>query len=218
MTKKVPPIERLDATFLTSAPDLQRCPRDNVPEVAFAGRSNAGKSSVLNRITDNRKMAKVSKTPGRTQLLNFFSLRTGGRLVDLPGYGYAKAGKGAQAKWQSAVNQYLSKRDNLVGLVLVMDIRHPNQPYDQELLGWADSSALPTLALLNKCDKLGSNQQQQSLQKLRRAYQDHKHLHVQTFSALKGTGKADLIQQILRWLALDPAELDPAGVSAPHPS
>ncbi|MBE59176.1 MAG: ribosome biogenesis GTP-binding protein YsxC, partial [Gammaproteobacteria bacterium] len=96
MTKNVSLPERLDATFLTSAPDLKRCPPIVSAEVAFAGRSNAGKSSVLNQLTGNRRTAKVSKTPGRTQLMNFFDVRSGGRLVDLPGYGYAKAGKEAQ--------------------------------------------------------------------------------------------------------------------------
>ncbi len=201
MTQKVPPIERLDATFLTSAPDLRRCPRDAVAEVAFAGRSNAGKSSVLNTITNNRKMAKVSKTPGRTQMLNFFDLSRGGRLVDLPGYGYAKAGKSAQAAWQKSVNQYLSRRDNLVGLVLVMDIRHPDQAYDQELLAWADASAMPAHVLLNKADKLSSSRQQRELKTLRGRYSAHENLSMQLFSALKGTGKQALIEKVLSWTA-----------------
>ena len=111
MTENVSLPERLEATFLTSAPDLKRCPPNGGAEVAFAGRSNAGKSSVLNQLTGNRRTAKVSKTPGRTQLMNFFDVRTGGRMVDLPGYGYAKAGKEAQKNWQSAVNHYLSYRD-----------------------------------------------------------------------------------------------------------
>ena len=134
MTENVSLPERLEATFLTSAPDLKRCPPNGGAEVAFAGRSNAGKSSVLNQLTGNRRTAKVSKTPGRTQLMNFFDVRTGGRMVDLPGYGYAKAGKEAQKNWQSAVNHYLSYRDALVGIVLVMDIRHPNQAFDKQML------------------------------------------------------------------------------------
>ena len=152
--------ERLDVTFLTSAPDLPRCPKDKYPEVAFAGRSNAGKSSVLNKITGNRRTAKVSKTPGRTQLLNFFELKNSSRLVDLPGYGYAKAGKSAQAAWQKSVNQYLTLRDNLVGLVLVTDIRHPGQPYDEELINWSAQSELPICVLLNKADKVSTSAQQ----------------------------------------------------------
>lgn len=193
--------ERLDATFLTSAPDLRRCPPADTAEVAFAGRSNAGKSSVLNQLTGNRRTAKVSKTPGRTQLLNFFSVRQEGRLVDLPGYGYAKATLNAQQQWQKAVNHYLSYRDSLVGLVLVMDIRHPNQPFDKDLLSWAQESGLPIHILLNKADKLGRNAQQKALSQLQRAYADHPTASMQCFSAAKGSGKEQLMELLLQWLA-----------------
>ena len=193
--------ERLDATFLTSAPDLRRCPPADTAEVAFAGRSNAGKSSVLNQLTGNRRTAKVSKTPGRTQLLNFFSVRQKGRLVDLPGYGYAKATLNAQQQWQKAVNHYLSYRDSLVGLVLVMDIRHPNQPFDKDLLSWAQESGLPIHILLNKADKLGRNAQQKALSQLQRAYADHPTASMQCFSAAKGSGKEQLMELLLQWLA-----------------
>lgn len=193
--------ERLEATFLTSAPDLRRCPPADAPEVAFAGRSNAGKSSVLNQLSGNRRTAKVSKTPGRTQLLNFFDVRQGGRLVDLPGYGYAKATVNAQQQWQKAVNHYLSYRDSLVGLVLVMDIRHPNQPFDEDMLNWAKESELPIHILLNKADKLGRNAQQQALSHMRRLYTDHPTASMQCFSATKGTGKAQLLALLLQWLA-----------------
>jgi GTP-binding protein len=193
--------ERLDATFLTSAPDLRRCPPADTAEVAFAGRSNAGKSSVLNQLTGNRRTAKVSKTPGRTQLLNFFSVRQEGRLVDLPGYGYAKATLNAQQQWQKAVNHYLSYRDSLVGLVLVMDIRHPNQPFDKDLLSWAQESGLPIHILLNKADKLGRYAQQKALSQLQRAYADHPTASMQCFSAAKGSGKEQLMELLLQWLA-----------------
>ena len=193
--------ERLEATFLTSAPDLRRCPPADAPEVAFAGRSNAGKSSVLNQLSGNRRTAKVSKTPGRTQLLNFFDVRQGGRLVDLPGYGYAKATVNAQQQWQKAVNHYLSYRDSLVGLVLVMDIRHPNQPFDEDMLNWAKESELPIHILLNKADKLGRNAQQQALSHMRRLYTDHPTASMQCFSATKGTGKAQLPALLVEWLA-----------------
>jgi len=200
MNQKEPLPERLEATFLTSAPDLRRCPDDDIPEVAFAGRSNAGKSSVLNQITGNRRTAKVSKTPGRTQLLNFFSLRSGGRLVDLPGYGYAKAGKAAQMQWQRSVNHYLSHRENLVALVLVTDIRHAGAPYDEELIEWSAASALPMRVLLNKADKLSRSAQQKALHAFRSKHQQHPQLSVQCFSALKGLGKKELIEQLCTWL------------------
>jgi GTP-binding protein len=202
MTENVSLPERLEATFLTSAPDLKRCPPNGGAEVAFAGRSNAGKSSVLNQLTGNRRTAKVSKTPGRTQLMNFFDVRTGGRMVDLPGYGYAKAGKEAQKNWQSAVNHYLSYRDALVGIVLVMDIRHPNQAFDKQMLHWASASELPIRVLLNKADKLGSGAQKQELNKMRNLYQEHPTASFQTFSASRGTGKPELIATLLDWLAL----------------
>lgn len=191
---------RINADFLLSAPSLKHCPPPDRPEVAFAGRSNAGKSSVLNQITGNRRTAKVSKTPGRTQLLNFFDVQTGGRLVDLPGYGYAKATKKAQAEWQSAVNAYLSRRDALVGLVLVTDIRHPNQDFDEEIIEWSDASELPVRVLLNKADKLSYNKQQQAIAAFQRHYGHHGNVTVQTFSALKGTGTDTLVATLIDWL------------------
>ncbi len=195
--------ERLEATFLTSSPDLRRCPPKTGAEVAFAGRSNAGKSSVLNQLTGNRRTAKVSKTPGRTQLLNFFDVRTGGRLVDLPGYGYAKAGKEAQKSWQNSVNHYLSYRDTLAGVILVTDIRHPNQPFDKDLLAWSDSSELPVHVLLNKADKLSFGAQKKALQAAQKATKQYELVTMQCFSALRGIGKEELILRLLGWLAID---------------
>lgn len=180
-----------------------------MPEVAFAGRSNAGKSSVLNQLTGNRRTAKVSKTPGRTQLLNFFSVRQGGRLVDLPGYGFAKATLNAQQQWQKAVNHYLSYRDSLVGLVLVMDIRHPNQPFDQDLLNWSRDSELPMHILLNKADKLGRNAQQQALSQLQRQYTEYPTVSMQCFSAAKGNGREQLMSTLLPWLTTTITLSDP---------
>ena len=193
--------ERLNATFELSAPDRRRAPPEGEPEVAFAGRSNAGKSSVLNRITGNRRTAKVSKTPGRTQMLNFFNVQGGGRLVDLPGYGYAKAGKDQQRQWQAAVNDYLSNRESLAGLILVMDIRHPDQAYDQELLGWSAESELPTHVLLNKADKLSRSKQMAALNRMRSSYRDHPTLTMQCFSATQGLGNDELITLLQVWLA-----------------
>ena len=215
MTKNVSLPERLDATFLTSAPDLKRCPPIVSAEVAFAGRSNAGKSSVLNQLTGNRRTAKVSKTPGRTQLMNFFDVRSGGRLVDLPGYGYAKAGKEAQKNWQNAVNHYLSYRDALVGIVLVMDIRHPCQAFDEQMLDWAGASELPIRVLLNKADKLSFGAQKQTLSRLQQRYAKHSTASFQTFSAARGEGKAALIEHLLDWLRI-PLE-DPAAPQSEEP-
>ena len=115
----------LSAEFLGSAAQLWQCPQDDVVEVAFVGRSNAGKSSTLNRVASNKRLARVSKTPGRTRLINLFDTSWGFRIVDLPGYGYAKASQSERASWNAAVDEYLEHRTNLQGLVLVMDARHP---------------------------------------------------------------------------------------------
>ncbi len=143
------------ARFLTSAEQLKHCPPDIGTEIAFAGRSNAGKSSALNTITQNSKLARTSKTPGRTQLINFFTLnKEECRLVDLPGYGYAKVPRAVQEKWQRHLQEYLERRQTLAALVLVMDIRHPLSDFDCGMLDWCESRGLPVLVLLTKADKL----------------------------------------------------------------
>jgi GTP-binding protein len=200
-----PDAPRLAAEFLKSAARLNQCPPEKGPEVAFAGRSNAGKSSVLNRLTGNRRTAKVSKQPGRTQLLNFFDVPgTAGRLVDLPGYGYAQAGKSAQAAWQQTVNDYLNHRAALAGVVLVMDIRHPLQPFDIELIEWADPSELPLHILLNKADKLKRGAQGKVLQQVRRAVKGAELTSVQVFSATSGQGLPELVTKLTQWLTDNP--------------
>ena len=190
---------RIESKFLTSAPNLNKCPEPTSTEVAFAGRSNAGKSSVLNQITGNKSLAKVSKTPGRTQMLNFFESKAGGYLVDLPGYGYAKTSKADQIAWQKSVNEYLSFRETLRALVLVMDIRRPNQEYDQELINWAKESDLTLHILLNKSDKIGTNKKLDALRKTQSEYKHWSNVSIQTFSALKGDGRGELVSKILNW-------------------
>ena len=208
---------RLDCTFLTSAPDIERAPPGDRPEVAFAGRSNAGKSSVLNRLTGSRQTAKVSKTPGRTQLLNFFDVAriagepAHGRLVDLPGYGYAKANRDAQARWQAAVNRFLSEREALVAVVLVMDIRHPLQPFDRELIDWAAASHLPLLALLNKADKLKHGAQQKALAEVRRYLEEMPEARAMVFSALKGQGVDRVLEVLTGWFSNQRSQERPPG-------
>ena len=188
-------------TFLKSAPALKDCPPPDQPEIAFAGRSNAGKSSVLNRLTGSRQTAKVSKTPGRTQVLNLFDVRGGGRLVDLPGYGYARASKAAQAAWQRNVNEYLSNRESLVGLVLVMDIRHPLSAFDLELCDWASASEMPVLVLLNKADKLKQGQRQKTLQTVRKRLAAQPLAQIELFSAQSGLGSDSVVNLIGEWLS-----------------
>ncbi|MGA0838632.1 MAG: ribosome biogenesis GTP-binding protein YihA/YsxC [Pseudomonadales bacterium] len=194
---------RIETEFLKSAPGIDQCPRDEVPEVAIAGRSNAGKSSVLNRLTGNRSTAKVSRTPGRTQLLNLFAVRGGGRLVDLPGYGYAKADRESQRAWQNSVNTYLEQRANLVGLIMVMDIRHPLEPLDQQLLQWTEVSRLPALLLLNKADKLGYGAAQQVLARTR-SRATGAEVSVMTFSALRGLHVDEVIDWVRERLSTAP--------------
>lgn len=194
---------RLEVSFLTSAPSLRNCPPPQGPEVAFAGRSNAGKSSVLNRLTGSRQTAKVSKTPGRTRLLNFFAVREGGCLVDLPGYGYAKAQKSTQAAWQESVNEYLSYRENLVAVVLVMDIRHPLQSSDTQLLDWAHDSGIPVRVLLNKADKLKHGARQNALRDVQRELAGNPFAVVQSFSASSGLGHAELLETLKDWLSTE---------------
>ena len=141
------------ATFLISAAKVDQCPDDQGYEVAFAGRSNAGKSSALNTLT-HASLARTSKTPGRTQLLNFFSLDDDRRLVDLPGYGYAKVPIPLKQHWQRHLEAYLGSRESLKGLILMMDIRHPMTDFDQLMLDWSVASHMPMHILLTKADKL----------------------------------------------------------------
>ncbi len=198
--------ERMDVQFLTSAAELAGCPAADRPEIAVAGRSNAGKSSVLNRLTGNRHTARVSKTPGRTRLLNFFDVErvagtpARGRLVDLPGYGFAQAAREAQARWQGTVNHFLSERDTLAALVLVMDIRHPLQPFDVELIGWAAASRLPLLALLNKADKLKHGARQQALARVRRHLAEIPEARAVVFSAQSGLNVNVVLDVLRGWL------------------
>lgn len=192
------------ARFLTSAPSLRQCPPETGAEVAFAGRSNAGKSSAINRLTQNGKLARTSKTPGRTQLINFFALGDDHlRLVDLPGYGYAKVSHAIKAEWQENLAEYLQSRETLRGLVLLMDIRHPMQTYDATMLNWALEGSMPVHLLLTKCDKLNRgaalntlNQVRGQLQKLKRGHL----VSAQIFSSHNGEGLESLEEKICSWL------------------
>jgi GTP-binding protein len=188
------------ARFLTSAARLDQLPAPDRPEVAFAGRSNAGKSSALNRICAQRGLARVSATPGRTQLLNFFELPAG-RLVDLPGYGYAKAPPGARRDWGALVTGYVETREALRGLVLVMDARHPLTDFDRQLLAWAASLELPCHILLTKSDKLKSAAARSTLAAVGRELAGlHAGASVQLFSSTTGAGVDEARAALLRWL------------------
>ena len=200
------------AKFLLSAPTLRQCPEDSGCEVAFAGRSNAGKSSAINTLTDNKNMARTSKTPGRTQLINYFEVGQDKRLVDLPGYGYAKVPKAVKAKWDHHLAEYLQLRQSLVGLILLMDIRHPLQDYDQQMLNWAAQAGLPVHILLTKADKLKRGPAKSSLlavdKRLRDMDPGYTVLSVQVFSSLKKIGLVELEQQLNNWLVSDQLQTD----------
>lgn len=196
------------ARFLTSAPTLAACPPDSGAEVAFAGRSNAGKSSAINALTRQKALARTSKTPGRTQLINFFTLGddTERRLVDLPGYGFAKVPESVKLEWQRHLSDYLQRRGSLRGLVLVMDVRHPLSEFDQTLLGWADDKEMPVHILLTKADKLKSGAAKGALQQVRTRLREWEDLvSIQLFSSLKGQGIEEVHQRLDRWLLGDDA-------------
>jgi GTP-binding protein len=187
--------------FLASAHEPHELPPDTGLEVAFAGRSNAGKSSAINALVNRRRLAFVSKTPGRTQTINFFECGKNRRLVDLPGYGYAAVPQRERAHWGELISTYLQGRDSLAGLVLIADSRHGLKPLDEQLLGWFAPSGRPVLVLLTKSDKLGRARStaalRQAQERLAGAYPQ---ATAQLFSAVSGTGVA-AAQRVLRgWL------------------
>ena len=192
------------ASFLVSAAKLGQTPPDAGFEVAFAGRSNAGKSSAINVLCDQKSLARTSKTPGRTQLLNFFALDDERRLVDLPGYGYAKVSVNIKQDWQGSLAQYLEQRQCLRGLMLMMDIRHPLKPYDIQMLDWARHIQLPVHVLLTKADKLKRGPATNNLLKVRKQLSDMgADFSVQLFSSLKRQGVAEAHQVLNSWFNLD---------------
>ena len=189
------------ARFLTSVPEARLAPPDEGAEVAFAGRSNAGKSSALNAITEQRNLARTSKTPGRTQQINFFDLGDKCRLVDLPGYGYAKVPQAMKEKWQRHLAEYLEVRQTLRGLILLMDCRHPLTPYDQQMLSWCAETGLPAHILLTKADKLKRGPGKNALLEVQRQLPlYHPGASAQLFSALKKTGVDEVRRVLSSWL------------------
>lgn len=193
------------ATFLTSAARLSQTPPDSGYEVAFAGRSNAGKSSAINALCDQKTLARTSKTPGRTRLLNFFSIDAERRIVDLPGYGYAKVAESIKRDWQGALAAYLEERECLRGLMLMMDIRHPLKDYDLQMLRWAEHIALPVHVLLTKSDKLKKGPAASAVLAVRRELKKiNEAFSVQAFSSLKKTGIDEAHAKLDTWFALSP--------------
>ena len=180
-------------------PDSRRVPPDEGIEVAFAGRSNAGKSSVINAITGKKSLARISKTPGRTRLLNFFEYRDGIRLVDLPGYGFAKVPAEVKQHWVKLINGYFESRSSLKGIILIMDVRHPLNTFDVQMLSWCQEVDLPVHVLLNKSDKLSRGAGLNTLNKVKGKLVPGSH-SVQLFSSLKRTGIEEVRMLLNRWL------------------
>lgn len=187
------------ASFITSAVGLDDCPSDSLREVAFAGRSNAGKSSAINVLTNQNRLARTSKTPGRTQLINFFGLSNGRYLVDLPGYGYAKVPLVVKNQWQEHLELYLNKRKSLVGLVLLTDIRHAFKDFDLMMINWSHQSNLPIHVMLTKADKLKRGAAQNALLAARKELAQYPNATIQLFSSLQKSGLEGLEATLNTW-------------------
>jgi GTP-binding protein len=197
-----PEINLNNASFVISAPDISKLGSDTGIEVAFAGRSNAGKSSALNTLTRQKNLARTSKTPGRTQLINVFEVEDGKRLVDLPGYGFAKVPLAMKQKWQKALGQYLQDRESLQGLVVLMDIRHPLKDLDLDLIKWAVDSELPVMALLTKSDKLSQGKAKAQVLQVKKSLAELKgDIKVYAFSSLKRAGVDSATAVVCQWLS-----------------
>lgn len=199
-----------NARFVRSVHDLRDLPPPAGFEVAFAGRSNAGKSSAINTLADHNRLAFVSKTPGRTQLINFFELASGAYLVDLPGYGYAKVPETIRKHWEHSLATYLQTRSSLQGLVLVMDARHPLTPRDRLMLEWFAPTGRPVHVLLTKADKLSRGAAARTLQEVRKDLRSYGESYsAQLFSSLKATGIEEAEAVLSGWLGLsDPTEAE----------
>lgn len=194
------------AVFLTTVANLRDLPQDAVCEVAFAGRSNAGKSSAINTLAGRVRLAYVSKTPGRTQHLNYFTLADGKYFVDLPGYGYAKAPEAIRSQWEGLIGPYLSKRQPLAGLVVIMDIRRPLTELDVRLIEWFRPTGRPIHILLSKADKLSRQEQTKVLRSMKAelaTWGDANLYSVQLFSSLKKTGVEEAEGVLAGWLGLE---------------
>lgn len=196
-----PPSLFRHAEFEISVAQPTGLPLSAAPEIAFAGRSNAGKSSAINTLVGHTRLAYVSKTPGRTQLINLFRLRNGAALVDLPGYGYAQVPMEVRRQWQGLLERYLTGRENLVGLVLIMDARRPFTELDRQMVSWFSATGRPIHCLLAKSDKLTRQEQAKTLREAKKIAAEYKSpITVQLFSSLKKTGMEEAEAVIAKWL------------------
>lgn len=194
-----------NAMFIGSFPSHKDLPDDLGDEIAFCGRSNSGKSSVINALTNNKKLAKTSKTPGRTQSINLFCLKNNEnkRLIDLPGYGYAKVSKSTRTEWSLIIDEYLNSRKSLQGLVVIMDIRHPFKDSDKILINWSKKTKTPLLVILNKADKLSKNQSRIELEKSKKLMKEISvDFEIMAFSSKDLNGLNELHKSLERLLLL----------------
>ena len=190
-----------NAKFFTTVNHLKDLP-DTAAEIAFVGRSNAGKSSAINTLCNHVRLAYVSKTPGRTQHINFFELSNGHFMVDLPGYGYAQVPEAIRAHWVKLLGDYLQTRPSLLGLVLIMDIRHPLKPQDIQMLDFFAQTERPVHILLSKADKLSKNEQIKTLSSVKKAlkpFAERQTVTVQLFSSLKKQGIEEVERIVQSW-------------------
>lgn len=195
-----------NARFFTTVNHLSDLP-STTAEIAFVGRSNAGKSSAINTLTDHTRLAYVSKTPGRTQHINYFTLTNGHYMADLPGYGYAAVPEAVRAHWVGLLGRYLQERPPLIGLVLIMDIRHPLKDLDRQMLDFFAPTGKPVHILLSKADKLSRNEQSKTLSAVKQALKQAalpNPVTVQTFSSLKKTGIEEAEAVVGEWFAAVP--------------
>ncbi len=189
--------------FMLSVVRMDDAPADEGWEVAFAGRSNAGKSSGLNALASQNSLARTSKTPGRTRELNYFEIDAQRRIVDLPGYGYAKVSRQMQNQWRKLLDDFLQNRQSLQGILIFMDIRHPMSNYDLQLIDWCEQSQLPLHILLTKADKLGYGAAKSTLLKIQRELEPANiPASAQTFSSLKKTGLDEAYEVLDSWFQL----------------
>ena len=185
-------MKNLNVTFIGSFYKLDQLPKDSLPQIAFAGRSNVGKSSLLNKITGHKKAAKVSQTPGKTRALNFFLINEKFYFVDLPGYGYAKVSKAERESWGQLIEDYLVSAQNLAGLMLLLDCRRDPNPEDEELIRWLGDRELPCMAIITKTDKITRDKTNRKQRQIQNAYG----LATIPFSTIDGTGKEDVLKAI----------------------
>jgi GTP-binding protein len=201
--------ELSSAKFLTGALRPTQFPPDEGAEIAFAGRSNAGKSSALNAVAGRNNLARTSKTPGRTQLINFFEVEPGRRLVDLPGYGYAKVSAQMQEQWRELLSAYITRRACLRGVVIVTDARRPLTDHDRQMIEWVQAQAAPCHVLLSKADKLSNNEAAAALKNVKAALGTH--ATAQLFSAVSKAGVVEARRQVLELLKKNPDGLGHRG-------